>query len=123
MLIKIFLILVGLLKTDQNAKITEIVVKIPSISSLATKSTLVAFENKTPDVGALIKKQIMTQKYQTLKRKLLIMIVINTLLLQNLMIQQRKVLLQAKPINFYRKINSKRQNMFLLKIDQKTKNI
>ena len=86
MLIKIFLILVGLLKTDYNAKITEIVVKIPSISSLATKSTLVAFENKIPDVGALIKKQIMTQKYQILKRKLLIMIVINTLLLQNLMI-------------------------------------
>ena len=86
MLIKIFLILVGLLKTDYNAKITEIVVKIPSISSLATKSTLVAFENKIPDVGDLIKKQIMTQKYQILKRKLLIMIVINTLLLQNLMI-------------------------------------
>ena len=86
MLIKIFLILVGLLKTDYNAKITEIVVKIPSISSLATKSTLVAFENKIPDVGPLIKKQIMTQKYQILKRKLLIMIVINTLLLQNLMI-------------------------------------
>ena len=86
MLIKIFLILVGLLKTDYNVKITEIVVKIPSISSLATKSTLVAFENKIPDVGALIKKQIMTQKYQILKRKLLIMIVINTLLLQNLMI-------------------------------------
>ena len=56
MLLKIFLILVGLLKTDYNAKITEIVVKIPSISSLATKSTLVAFENKIPDVGALIKK-------------------------------------------------------------------
>ena len=56
MLIKIFLILVGLLKTDYNVKITEIVVKIPSISSLATKSTLVAFENKIPDVGALIKK-------------------------------------------------------------------
>ena len=43
-------------KTDFSVKITEIEGKIPSISGLATNSTLTAVENKIPDVSSLVKK-------------------------------------------------------------------
>ena len=79
--------LVALLKkTDFSAKVAEIKGKIPSISGLATNSALTAVENKMPDVSSLVKKQIITQKYQIFKRKLLIIIMTNTLLLQNLIL-------------------------------------
>ena len=68
-------------KTDFNAKITEVENKIPSITGLATNSELTAVENKIPDVNGLIKKA----DYDT-KRKLLIMIMTNTSLLQNLIL-------------------------------------
>ena len=71
-------------KTVYNAKLSEIESKIPSISSLATNSGLTAVENKIPNISSLVKKQIIMQKYHTWKRKLLIMILINILLLQNL---------------------------------------
>ena len=45
---------------------------------------MTAVENKILDVISLVKKQIMMQKLVTLKRKLLIIIMINVLLLQNL---------------------------------------
>ena len=44
------------IKTDLNAKITEIEGKMLSITGLATKSTLTAVENKIPDVSSLVKK-------------------------------------------------------------------
>ena len=54
---KIFLILVGLLiKTDHNAKTTELESKIPSISGLATTFALTASENRIPNVSNLIKR-------------------------------------------------------------------
>ena len=37
-----------------NAKFTEIENKIPSITGLATNSTLTAVENKIPDVSSLV---------------------------------------------------------------------
>ena len=82
---KKYLILANLLKkTDYNATICEIKNKIPSISSLATNSALTAVENKKPDVRNIIKKKhIMMRKYPILKRKLMVMIVGNVLLLQN----------------------------------------
>ena len=43
-------------KFDNNAKITEIENKIPSITALATTSALIASENKIPDVSSLVKK-------------------------------------------------------------------
>ena len=49
--------LVVWLKTEFNAKVTEIEGKIPSISSLATNSVLTAVENKIPDVSSLVKKK------------------------------------------------------------------
>ena len=73
-------------KTDFNTKVTEIEDKIPSITGLATNSDLNAVENKITDVKGLIKKLIMTQKLVKLKRKLLIMIMTNTLLLQSLIL-------------------------------------
>ena len=48
--------LVDLLKTHYNAKITEIEGNILSISRLATTAALNAVENKTPNVSNLVKK-------------------------------------------------------------------
>ena len=47
-------------KPDLNAKITEGEGKIPSITGLATNSALNAVDNKIPDGGSLVKKQILT---------------------------------------------------------------
>ena len=84
---KKFLILVNLLKKDYSTKISEIESKIPTISGLATNSTLNAVGNKIPDVSNLVKKkQIMTQKLVKLKRRLMIIIMTNILPLHNLII-------------------------------------
>ena len=71
-------------KINLNTKINEVKAEIPSISGLATTSTLTAIENKIPDVSNLVKKLNMTQKLMKLKRKLLTIVMINTLLLQSL---------------------------------------
>ena len=72
-------------KADYNAKISKIQNKIPSISGLAKNYALTAVENKIPNVSNLTKKeQVMTQKLVKSKRKSLIIIMINILLLQNL---------------------------------------
>ena len=72
-------------KTDYNAKITEIERKIPSISGIATNAALTVAKNKIPNVSNLVKKtDYKTQKLMKLKKKLLIIVIINTLLLQNL---------------------------------------
>ena len=42
-------------KSDFNTKVTEIAVKIPSISNLVTNSALTVVENKIPDVSSLVK--------------------------------------------------------------------
>ena len=75
-------------KTDINAKVTEIEGKIPSISGSATNSELTAVENKIPDVNSLVKKTDYNtiRQYQILKRKLLITIMTNTILIQNLIL-------------------------------------
>ena len=49
-----------LLKTNYNAKITEIESKIPDISNLATKTSLNTFENKISDVSGLATKTSLT---------------------------------------------------------------
>ena len=67
---KNYLTLVDLLKqkTYYNIKIAKIDSKIPSFSGLATNYTLTTVENRIPDVSSLVRKQIMIQKYQTLKK-------------------------------------------------------
>ena len=66
---KNYLTLVDLLKQKTyDIKIAKIDSKIPSFSGLATNYTLTAVKNRIPDVSSLVKKQIMIQKYQTLKR-------------------------------------------------------
>ena len=50
MLTKKYLMMVGLLKRDYNAKITKMEGKIPSIFGLVTSTALTAVGNKTPDV-------------------------------------------------------------------------
>ena len=50
-------------KTDCNAKITEIEVKTPSISSLTTNAALTAVENKIPNISTLVKKKQIIENY------------------------------------------------------------
>ena len=75
---KKFLILMRLLKN--NAKISKIEGKISSITGLATTSKLTTVESKIPDFSSLVKKEIIMQKLEKLKRKLLTVIMISTLL-------------------------------------------
>ena len=58
--------------------------EIPSINNLATTTALTAVENKISGVSNLVKKLTITQQLMKLKRKLLITVMINILLLQNL---------------------------------------
>ena len=55
-------------KTDYNAKIKNIEDKIPNITGLATTPAFTVVENNIPNVSNLVKKQIMMQKYETLKK-------------------------------------------------------
>ena len=71
-------------KTDFNTKVTEIEGKIPSITGLATNSALTTVENKILDISNLVTKTDLTQKLVKLKRRLVIIIKTNILLLQNL---------------------------------------
>ena len=73
-------------KKDYNTKIAVIKNKIPDVNSLATKTALTTVENKIPNTSNLVKKQTMTRNLLKLKRKLLIMIMINILQLQNLIL-------------------------------------
>ena len=68
-----------------NVKINEVKNKILHITNLATTTALTAVDNKMLSVSNLVKKKLtITQTLMKLKRKLLIMIMINILLLQNL---------------------------------------
>ena len=62
------MLVVWLKKTDFNAKFTEIEGKIPSISGLATNSTLIAVENKIP-VSSLVKKTDYNTKISEIENK------------------------------------------------------
>ena len=79
-------------KTDFNTKVTEIEDKISSITGLDTNSELTAVENKILDISGLVKNN--TSELVISKRKLLIMIRTNTLLLQNLILWQQSLLMQ-----------------------------
>ena len=66
-------------KTDYNAKLSEIGSKIPTTLGLATTAALTAVENNIPNVINLLKKQIITQKYQILKVNILLRLIITHL--------------------------------------------
>ena len=67
-----------------NSKIKNIEDKITDITNLATATDLTAVENKVANVSSLAKKLAITQILVKLRRKLLVMIMVNILLLQNL---------------------------------------
>ena len=46
--------------------------RLPSITGLATTAVLTPVENKIPEVNNLVKKQIMIQKYQILNLNILL---------------------------------------------------
>ena len=59
---------------------------IPSISGLATTAALTAIENKIPDISnQLKKKQIMTQKHQTLNLSISLQLITINLQVKGLM--------------------------------------
>ena len=78
-------------------KILKIKYKIPSITNWATTSALAVVKNKIPSVSNLVQKKenynfikkTITLRLMKLKRKLLVMIMINILLLQNLISLQK----------------------------------
>ena len=80
-------------KTTLNAKINEVKGEIHNITNLATTSALITIEDGIPSVSNLVKKLTITQKILKLKRKLLIIIMINILLLQNLISSQQNYLI------------------------------
>ena len=62
---------IGLVKTaDCNTKITEIEVKTPSISSLATYAALTTVENKILNISSLVKKTDYNTKITETEKKL-----------------------------------------------------
>ena len=75
-----------LLKTKYQTDKPELENKIPDESSLATKTALIAVENKISDVTTLVKKQTITQNLLKLKRNLLTIIMTNILQLQSLIL-------------------------------------
>ena len=90
----------GLVKTlDYNANITEIEGKTSSISGLATNAALTTDWKKIPNFSSLVKKQIITQELLTLKRNLMIIIMIDILLLQNVISLRQKSLMEDYPSN------------------------
>ena len=72
-------------KTDRTTKISEIAVKIPSITGLATVAALTAVENKIPNVTNLLKKIDCGAKYQMLKLNILQRLIIANLHMIQLM--------------------------------------
>ena len=58
-----------LIKTDHNAKTTELESKIPSISGLATTFALTASENRIPNVSNLIKRTGCETKIAQIEKK------------------------------------------------------
>ena len=75
-----------------KAKMNEFKGEIPNIINLATTSAVTAVEYKIPNVSKS-KKLTITQKLMKLKRKLLAVIMINIVLLQNLIRLQEKFLI------------------------------
>ena len=72
-------------KTVLNTQKNEIKAEKPSITNLATNTAVTAAENKIPNVNNLVQKtDYNTKVHEIEKKKLLIIVVINTLLLQNL---------------------------------------
>ena len=78
------LIPVDPLKTDDD-NMTEIEGKIPRITGVATTASLIAVKNEIFKVVIQSKKQNMMQKYQTLKKYILLLLIIINLLVKYFM--------------------------------------
>ena len=74
--------IVGIVKKQIKRLLED---KIPSITCLANTAALNAFENKIPNVSDLVKKKNMMQKYQTLRRNVLLLVIIVRLWVEYLM--------------------------------------
>ena len=81
-------------KRDLNVKVSELKNKIPNITGLATNAALTVGENKIPNVINLGKKTDYDSKITDIEKMSPITIMVNTLLLQNLISKQQKILKQ-----------------------------
>ena len=79
-------------KTTHSAKINEVKGEIPNITILATTSALTA-ENEIRSASNLVKMLTVTQKLMNLKKKLLIIVMMNILLLQSLISLRQQFLI------------------------------
>ena len=61
---------VFVLKTKYQTDKTELIDKIPDVSSLARKTALNAVENKIPDLSSLVKKTDYNTRISELEKKL-----------------------------------------------------
>ena len=121
-------------RLDYNAKITEIESEIPSISGLAENSALTAVENKIPDVSTLVKKTDYNTKISEIEKKLTGHDHDKILLLQNLISLHAEVFdarlarsnlitktdFNTKLISLNKKLNKANQNIYSLKMNQKS---
>ena len=57
-------------KTDYDSKVTGIEGKIPDVTNLATKTTLITVENKIPKVSSLVKKKDYDTKVTEIENEL-----------------------------------------------------
>ena len=53
----------------KETELTDLEIKIPDVSSVATKTGLTAIENKIPDVSSLVKKTIYDPRISELEKK------------------------------------------------------
>ena len=75
-----------MLKTNYNTKVTELENKISDICNFAKKTALTTVENKISSISNLVKKPDYNTKATEIEKKLLIISMINTMILQSLIL-------------------------------------
>ena len=114
----------------KEIKLTKLEKKIPDISGLATKSALTAVGNKIPDVSSLVKKTDYNTKITEFENKIsdhnhdryITTSKFNTLTAEDFAARLKQANLitrtdfDDKPKSLNKKINSVKQNIYLLKM-------
>ena len=114
----------------KEIKLTKLENKIPDISGLATKSALTAVGNKIPDVSSLVKKTDYNTKITEFENKIsdhnhdryITTSKFNTLTAEDFAARLKQANLitrtdfDDKPKSLNKKINSVKQNIYLLKM-------
>ena len=120
---KFLILVIQLKKTDYNSKISEIEGEIPNITGLATTSALTAIENKIPSVTNLVKKIDNNTKVREINKK----ITDHSTEFNKLKVAQADLVTKtdfnSKYSGLNRKIVLNKQELYLMKKNQKIKSI